>query len=120
MESGAVIENTSSYSGVPSNISSFARCLNDTIALGEPCNILCRDKEIQAVWNILGKKTKKNAMLVGEAGVGKSAIVEAIVHSIINKTCPEKFYGFNVIEVSVNSMISGTKYRGEFEKKQTI
>lgn len=117
VESGAVIENTSSYSGVPSNISSFARCLNDTIALGEPCSILCRDKEIQAVWNILGKKTKKNAMLVGEAGVGKSAIVEAIVHSIINKNCPEKFYGFNVIEVSVNSMISGTKYRGEFEKK---
>ena len=117
VECGAVVENTNSYSGVPSNISSFARCLNDTIAPGEPCNILCRDKEIQAVWNILGKKTKKNAMLVGEAGVGKSAIVEAIVHSIINKNCPEKFYGFNVIEVSVNSMISGTKYRGEFEKK---
>ncbi len=102
---------------LPVELKKFCTVINDKYKEDDTCDILNRDKEIQKIWSIMGKKTKRNAIIIGEAGVGKSAVVEAITFCIVNETCPNKFIGYKVIEVSLTSMISGTKYRGEFEEK---
>lgn len=102
---------------LPRTISKFCTILNNKYEKDQKCDILNRDEEIFSVLNIISKKTKRNAMLIGHPGVGKTAIVEAITQSIVNETCPKKFFDYKVIEVDVNSMIAGTTYRGQFEEK---
>lgn len=100
-----------------SDLGDFVTCLNDKYTKDATCDILGRDNEIFKVWNIISKKTKRNAVLIGAPGVGKSAIVEAITYSIVKKTCPKGFEKYKVYELNLNSMVAGTKYRGEFEAK---
>ncbi len=102
---------------IPPILESCCEILNNNYQSGEVCDILCRDKEISTVWNIFSKKNKRNAILVGEAGVGKTAIIEAITMQIVNGTCPKEFKKYNVISLNLNGMVAGTKYRGEFETK---
>ena len=102
---------------IPKTLEGFCSILNKKYKKGMTCDILNRDDEIFETWSILSKKQKCNVILIGEAGVGKSAIVEALTMSIVNETCPKKFIGYNVIEINVSGMIADTKYRGEFEKK---
>ncbi len=102
---------------LPKSIEPFCKILNEKYEKGEICDILDRDREISSILNIISKKNKRNAILVGEPGVGKTAIVEAITQSIVNETCPKKFFDYTVVEVNVNSMIAGTTYRGQFEEK---
>lgn len=102
---------------IPKPLENCCEILNNKYEKGCKCDILERDEEIYEVWNILSKKQKSNVILLGEAGVGKSAIVEAITMSIVNGTCPSSFKGYNVVLLNVVGMVSGTKYRGEFEKK---
>lgn len=102
---------------IPKPLQGCVKILNDNYKKGEKCDILERDDEIERVWNILSKHKKSNAILLGKPGTGKTAIVEAITSSIVNGTCPEKFKGYYVIDLNVTSMVAGTKYRGEFEKK---
>lgn len=102
---------------IPRPLESFCTILNEKYKKGMKCDILGRDNELNELWSILSKKQKSNAILAGEAGVGKSAIVEALTMSIVNGTCPKKFIGFQVVEVDISGMVAGTKYRGEFEKK---
>ena len=102
---------------IPKPLEGCCKILNDKYEKGVKCDILGRDEEIYRIWRILSKKQKSNVVLLGEAGVGKSAIVEALTMSIVNGTCPKKFKDFRVVELNVSGMIAGTKYRGEFEKK---
>lgn len=102
---------------IPKPLENCCTVLNNKYEKGVQCDILGRDEEIYQVWSTLSKNQKSNVILLGEAGVGKSAIVEAITMAIVNGTCPKKFIGYSVIELNVSGMISGTKYRGEFEKK---
>lgn len=102
---------------IPPILESCCEILNSNYAKGEECEILCRDKEIFTVWNIFSKKNKRNAVLIGSAGVGKTAIVEAITMQIVNGTCPKEFKGYSVVSLNINAMLAGTKYRGEFETK---
>lgn len=102
---------------LPPNLKDFCIVLNDKYVKGEECDILGREKEVNAVFRVLGKKTKRNVILLGEAGVGKTAIVEAITQNIVNGNCPEKFKGFSVVSLSVSDMVSNTEFRGQFEEK---
>lgn len=102
---------------IPKPLENCCTVLNDKYNKGDICDILNRDTEIFDVWSILSKHQKSNVILLGEAGVGKSAIVEALAMSIVNETCPKKFVGYTIVELNISGMVAGTKYRGEFEKK---
>lgn len=79
--------------------------------------VIGRNKEIEQIIEVLCRRTKNNPLLIGEAGVGKTAIIEEISRRIEEKTVPEKIQNKKIISISVASLISGTKYRGEFEER---
>ena len=91
--------------------------LNDK-ALSDEFNIISgRDKEIDELILILSKKIKSNAILVGEAGVGKTAIIEGLAQRVIRNDVPSNLLNSQIYSVDLSSMVSGTKYRGEFEER---
>lgn len=102
---------------IPKILENSCTIMNNKYTKGEECQILKRDDEIFTAWNIFSKKTKRNCILVGEAGVGKTAIVEALTMQIVNGKCPKEFKNYKVVSLDLNSMVAGTKYRGEFENK---
>lgn len=102
---------------IPYALSGFLTNLNETINTKKPCEILMREKEIDQLWNIMSKMNKKNAVIVGEAGVGKSALIERVAYEICTGKCPKQFKDFNVISLDVNALIAGTSYRGDAEQR---
>lgn len=80
-------------------------------------NIIGRDKEINDMIEILGRKNKCNPILIGEAGTGKNAIVEGLAYRIKNNNVPDFLLNTKILSISMSNLISGTKYRGEFEEK---
>jgi len=76
-----------------------------------------REKEIQRVTQILSRRTKNNPVLVGEPGVGKTAIVEALAQRIANNEVPSTLQGKRLVTLAMGSLVAGTKYRGEFEER---
>lgn len=105
---------------IPTALESCLENLNAKYTKGEETKILGRDKEKYKLFNVMSKKTKRNAALVGQPGVGKTAIMEAITQDIVNETCPKEFIGYTVLSLDINSMVAGTKYRGEFETKVAL
>ena len=79
--------------------------------------VFCRDKEIERVLQILSRRTKNNPCLVGEAGVGKTAVVEGIAAMLAEGKVPEAIRGKRLISLSLTSMLAGAKYRGDFEER---
>jgi len=79
--------------------------------------IIGREKETERVIRILTRKNKNNPCLIGEAGVGKTAIIEGLAHRIVKKDVPSSLINKELISIDLSSMISGTKYRGDFEER---
>lgn len=96
---------------------SFSRNLNEVALAGGFTNITGRDTEINRIVHILSRKTKNNPILVGEAGVGKTAIVEGLVNKIVKKELPSSINEKVVWSVDVSSIIAGAKLRGDVEER---
>ena len=93
----------------------FFNILNETASFNE--KVVGREKEIDLILETLMRKKKCNPLLIGDAGVGKSAIVEEIARRIKLNKVPFKFKDFIIVSLSMSSLIAGTKYRGEFEER---
>lgn len=93
----------------------FGKNLNKTICMEE--KVIGREKEINFMIETLLRKKKNNPLLIGDAGVGKSAIVEQLARMINESNVPNKLKSSNIISLDMSSIVGGTKYRGEFEEK---
>lgn len=100
-----------------SNLTKYCVNLNEKFVTEKTSLISGRDSEIHELVEILSKKNKSNAILVGEAGVGKTAIVEGLVQKIINQESPPHMSLMQIYSVDISAMVAGTKYRGEFEER---
>lgn len=95
----------------------YARNLNDLARNGKLDPVIGRDEEIRRVLQILTRRTKNNPILIGEPGVGKTAIAEGLAHRIINGDVPENLKSKQIFSLDMGALIAGAKYKGEFEER---
>ena len=98
-------------------LNKYARNLNEFAESGKLDPVIGRDEEIRRVMQILSRRTKNNPILVGEPGVGKTAIAEGIAHRIIKGDAPENLKSKTVFSLDMGALVAGAKYKGEFEER---
>ncbi len=105
------------YSRDPDVLKKFGRDLNEAVSSGKVDPVIGRDEEIRKVIQVLARKTKNNVVLLGEPGVGKTAIVEGLAERIVKKDVPASLQGKTIYELDMGALVAGAKYRGEFEER---
>jgi ATP-dependent Clp protease ATP-binding subunit ClpB len=108
---------SASQEGTYQSLEKFAKNLNALAKSGKLDPVIGRDDEIRRVLQILTRRTKNNPILIGEPGVGKTAIAEGIAHRIIEGDVPENLKSKVVYSLDMGSLIAGAKYKGEFEER---
>ncbi len=99
------------------SLNKYAKNLNELARNGKLDPVIGRDEEIRRVLQILSRRTKNNPILIGEPGVGKTAIAEGLAHRIINGDVPENLKQKQIFSLDMGSLIAGAKYKGEFEER---
>ena len=98
-------------------LNKYANNLNDLALSGKLDPVIGRDDEIRRILQILSRRTKNNPILIGEPGVGKTAIAEGLAHRIINGDVPENLKSKKIFSLDMGALIAGAKYKGEFEER---
>jgi ATP-dependent Clp protease ATP-binding subunit ClpB len=99
------------------SLNKYARNLNELADQGKLDPVIGRDEEIRRILQILSRRTKNNPMLVGEPGVGKTAIAEGLAHRIVAGDIPENLKNKQIFSLDMGALIAGAKYKGEFEER---
>jgi len=113
---GGIQRNYNGYANTPT-LNQFGRDLTEMAREGKFDPIIGRDKEIERVIQVLSRRTKNNPCLIGEPGVGKTAIAEGLAQKIVEGNIPEILKDKRVVTLDLSAMVAGAKYRGEFEER---
>lgn len=101
----------------PTALESYAINYNELAKEGKFNKVICRDGNLAEMTEILCRKSKNNPILLGEPGIGKTALVEGLARTIVSSECSEHLLGHSIFGLDLASMIAGTKYRGQFEER---
>ena len=101
-------------------LESFCNNLNDLARMGRIDPLIGRSDEIERALQILCRRRKNNPLLVGEAGVGKTAIVEGLAKKIVDAEAPDALADCTIYALDMGGLVAGTKYRGDFEKRMKM